>query len=57
MYGNGISILLKGNRNFGNEIVRIGEILLDLRRKVNYLNSHSIQSIKGHSPFFVDLDC
>lgn len=55
MYGNGISIFLKGNRNFGNEVVRIGEILLDLRRKVNYLNSHSIQSIKGHCPFFVDL--
>ena len=55
MYGDDISILLKGNRSFGNEIVRIGEILLDLRRKVNYLDSHSIQSIKGRCPFFVDL--
>ena len=39
--GNYILILLKGNHNFGNEIVRIREILLDLRLKVNYLKSQT----------------
>ena len=43
MLGDGISILLKGNRIFGNEIVRIGEIQLDLRRKVNYEIVHFIK--------------
>ena len=40
--GDDILILLKGNRKFGNELVRIREILLDLRLKVNYINSQTI---------------
>ena len=40
--GDAILILLKGNRKFGNELVRIREILLDLRLKVNYINSQTI---------------
>ena len=35
-------IPLKGNRNFGNKIVGIREILLDLRLKVNYIESQAI---------------
>ena len=41
--GDDILILLKGNRNFGNEIVRIREILLDLRFKVNCYSSQTIK--------------
>ena len=40
--GDDILILLKGNRKFGNELVRIREILLDLRLKVNYIISQTI---------------
>ena len=40
--GDDILILLKGNRKFGNELVRIREILLDLRLKVNYIKSQTI---------------
>ena len=42
MFGDDISVLVKGNRIFGNEYVRIGEIQLDLRRKVNYFYSQEI---------------
>ena len=41
--GDVILILVKGNRNFGNEIVRIREILLDLRLKVNYVKRQTIK--------------
>ena len=44
-YGNVILNLLKGNRNIGNEIVRIREIQLDLRPKVNYVVSQTISRI------------
>ena len=44
--GDAILILLKGNRKFGNELVRIREILLDLRSKVNCLESQTIQKNK-----------
>ena len=40
--GDDILILLKGNRKFGNGLVRIREILLDLRLKVNYIISQTI---------------
>ena len=40
--GNTILILVKGNRKFGNELVRIREILLDLRLKVYYCDSQTI---------------
>ena len=42
MFGDSILIFLKGNRNFGNEIVKIREILLDLRLKVYYIESQAI---------------
>ena len=42
MFGDDILIFLKGNRNFGNEIVKIREILLDLRLKVYYIESQAI---------------
>ena len=38
--GNDILISLKGNRISGNGFVEIREILLDLRLKVYYINSH-----------------
>ena len=41
-FGNDVLILLKGNRKFGNEFVRIREILLDLRLKVYYNASQTI---------------
>ena len=41
-FGDDILILIMGNRKFGNELVRIREILLDLRLKVNYINSQTI---------------
>lgn len=44
-FGDDILILLKGNRNFGNEIVRVREILLDLRLKVYYSDSQTINLI------------
>ncbi len=40
--GNDILILLKGNRKSGNGFVRIREILLDLRLKVNYVDGQTI---------------
>ena len=40
--GDDILILLKGNRKFGNELVRIREILLDLRLKVYFIDSQTI---------------
>ena len=41
-FGDVILFLLKGNRNFGNGIVRNREILLDLRLKVYYIDSQTI---------------
>ena len=32
--------LLNGNGIFGNEYVRVREILLDLRPKINHINNH-----------------
>ena len=46
-YGNVILILLKGNRKFGNELVRIREILLDLWLKVYYKESQTINDIQS----------
>lgn len=40
--GDVILILVKGNRNSGNGVVRIREILLDLRLKVNYVKCQTI---------------
>lgn len=40
--GDYILISLKGNHKFGNELVEIREILLDLRLKVNYSDSQAI---------------
>ena len=42
-FGDDILIFLKGNRKFGNEFVKIREILLDLRLKVNYIESQTIK--------------
>ena len=39
MYGDVILISVKGNRNFGNEVVEIREILLDLRLRVYYIDA------------------
>ena len=44
--GDVILILVKGNRKFGNELVRIREILLDLRSKVNYFECQTINENK-----------
>ena len=41
-FGNDILILVKGNRKSGNGFVRIREILLDLRLKVNYIDRQTI---------------
>ena len=41
--GNDILILVKGNRKSGNGFVRIREILLDLRLKVNYVDRQTIK--------------
>lgn len=41
-FGDDILIFLKGNRKLGNEYVKIREILLDLRLKVNYIESQTI---------------
>ena len=53
MIGDDILILVKGNRNFGNEIVRIREILLDLRLTVNYVDCQAIHIIKVGNYFFL----
>ena len=42
-FGDDILILIMGNRKFGNELVRIREILLDLRLKVNYYDCQPIK--------------
>jgi len=53
-FGDVILILLKGNRNLGNEIVRIREILLDLRLKVYYIESQTINlNVKVESLLFL----
>ena len=53
-FGDVILILLKGNRNLGNEIVRIREILLDLRLKVYYIDSQTINlNVKVESLLFL----
>ena len=53
-FGDVILILLKGNHNFGNEIVRIREILLDLRLKVYYIDSQTINlNVKVESLLFL----
>ena len=40
-FGDDILILVMGNHNSGNGIVRIREILLDLSLKVNYIESQT----------------
>ena len=42
MHGDGILISVKGNRIIGNDSVEIREILLDLRLRVYYNDSHTI---------------
>lgn len=55
MNGDVILISVKGNRNLGNEVVEIREILLDLRLRVYYINAIIISIIVFKILFFFEI--